>query len=132
MSDLRFRVGETSDLAQKEKTPKKNLRSMSTTAGKVKNNWKKTRRNSGPTPVARGGSGATAPLFAAPPVASSPGSPLPHLLDGHRKIVRSSAIPARSCPGPVQYHWGSIIELEVPPDETPELMTLRSHNTNAL
>jgi len=29
-------------------------------------------------------------------VASSPGSPLPHLLDGHRKLVGSSAIPARS------------------------------------
>jgi len=28
-------------------------------------------------------------------VASSPGSPLPHLLDGHRKLVGSSAIPAR-------------------------------------
>jgi len=51
-------------------------------------------------------------------VASSPGSPLPHLLDGHRKLVGSSAIPARSCPGPVWYHWGSIVELEVPPDET--------------
>jgi len=34
-------------------------------------------------------------------VASSPGSPLPHLLDGHRKFVGSSAIPSRSCPGPV-------------------------------
>jgi len=32
-------------------------------------------------------------------VAGSPGSPLPHLLDGHRKLVGSSAIPARSCPG---------------------------------
>jgi len=29
-------------------------------------------------------------------VASSPGSPLPHLLDGHRKPVESSAIPART------------------------------------
>jgi len=28
-------------------------------------------------------------------VASSPGSPLPHLLDGHRKLVRRSAIPTR-------------------------------------
>jgi len=46
-------------------------------------------------------------------VASSPGSPLPHLLDGHRKLVGCSAIPARSCPGPVRYHWGSIVELEV-------------------
>ena len=44
-------------------------------------------------------------------VASSPGSPLPHLLDGHRKLVGCSAIPARSCPGPVRYHWGSIVEL---------------------
>ena len=35
-------------------------------------------------------------------VASSPGSPLPHFLNGHRKLVGSSAIPARSCPGPVQ------------------------------
>ena len=35
-------------------------------------------------------------------VASSPSSPLPHLLDGHRKLVGSSAIPARSCPGPVR------------------------------
>jgi len=30
-------------------------------------------------------------------VASSPSSPLPHLLDRHRKLVGSSAIPARSC-----------------------------------
>jgi len=36
-------------------------------------------------------------------VASSPGSPLPHLLDGHRKLVGRSAIPARSCPRPVMY-----------------------------
>jgi len=42
-------------------------------------------------------------------VASSPGSPLPHLLDGHRKLVRCSTIPARSCPGPVRYPWGSIV-----------------------
>ena len=42
-----------------------------------------------------------------------------------RKRVGRSAIPARSCPGPVRYHWGSIAELEVPPDETPELMTLQ-------
>ena len=33
-------------------------------------------------------------------VASSPGSPLQHLLDGHRKLVGRSAIPARSCPRP--------------------------------
>ena len=60
-------------------------------------------------------------------VASSPGSPLPHLLDGHRKLVGCSAIP-----GPVRYHWGSIVELEVPPDETPGLMTLQPQNTNIL
>jgi len=65
-------------------------------------------------------------------VASSPGSPLPHILDGHRKLVGCSAIPARSCPGPVRYSLGSIIELEVPPDETPGLMTLHPHNTNVL
>ena len=65
-------------------------------------------------------------------VASSPGSPLLHLLDRHRKLVGYSAIPARSCPGPVRYHWGSIVELEVPPDETPGLMTLHPHNTNVL
>jgi len=65
-------------------------------------------------------------------VASSPGSPLPHLLDGHRKLVGSSVILARSCPGPVRYHWGSIVELEVPPDKTPGLMTLHPHNTNVL
>jgi len=51
-------------------------------------------------------------------VASSPASPLPHLLDGHRKLVGCSPIPARSCPGPVRYPWGSIAGLEVPPDET--------------
>jgi len=39
-------------------------------------------------------------------VASSPGSLLPYLLDGLRKLVGRSAIPARSCPGPVRYHWG--------------------------
>jgi len=65
-------------------------------------------------------------------VTSSPGSPLPHLLDGHRKLVGRSAIPARSCPGPVRYHWGSIVEFEVPPNETPGLMTLHPHNTNVL
>jgi len=51
-------------------------------------------------------------------VASSPCSSLPHLLDRHRKLVGSSAIPARSCPGPVRYHWRSIVELEVPPRNT--------------
>jgi len=65
-------------------------------------------------------------------VASSPGLPLPHLLDGHKKLVGRSAIPARSCPGPVRYNWGSIVELEVPPDETPGLITLHPHNTNVL
>jgi len=83
--------------------------------------------------MARGGCGAKAPPLAARPyVASSPGSPLLHLLDGHRKLVGCSAIPARSCPGPVQYAWGSIVELEVPPDKTPGLMTLHPHNTNVL
>jgi len=65
-------------------------------------------------------------------VASSPGLPLPHLLDRHRKLVGRSAIPARSCPGPVRHHWGSIVELEVFPDETPGLMTFQAHNTNIL
>jgi len=65
-------------------------------------------------------------------VASSPSSPLPHLLDRHRKLVRRSAIPACSCPGPVWCPWGSIGELEVPPNETPELMTFHPHNTNVL
>ena len=65
-------------------------------------------------------------------VASSPGSPLPHLLDRHRKLVGCSAVPARSCPGPVRYPWRSIVELEVPLDETPGLMTLQPHNTNVV
>jgi len=65
-------------------------------------------------------------------VASSPSSPLPHLLHGHRQLVGRSEIPARSCPGPVQYHWGSIVGLEVLPDKTPGLMTLQPHNTNVL
>jgi len=65
-------------------------------------------------------------------VASSPGSPLPHLLDGHRKLVGLSAIPARSFSKPVWYPWGSVVELEEPPDETPGLMTLQPHNTNVL
>ena len=65
-------------------------------------------------------------------VASFPASPLPYLLDRHRKLVGRSAIPARSCPGPVRYHWGSLAELEVPPDETPGLMTLHPHNTIVL
>jgi len=65
-------------------------------------------------------------------VASSPGSSLPHLLDGHGKLVGCSAIPARSSPGPVRYHWGSMVELEMPPDETPGLMTIHAHNTNVL
>jgi len=65
-------------------------------------------------------------------VASSPGSPLPHLLDRHRKLVGRSAIPARSYPRPLQYHWGRTVELEVTPDETPGLITLYPHNTNVL
>jgi len=65
-------------------------------------------------------------------IASFPGSPLPHLLDGHIKLVGCSAIPARSRPGPIPYHWGSIVELELPPDETPGLMTPHHHNTNVL
>jgi len=65
-------------------------------------------------------------------VASSPSSPLPHLLDGHRKLVGFSAITARLCPGPVRYHRGSIVELEAPPDEMPGLMTLHPHDTNVL
>ena len=84
--------------------------------------------------MARCGSGAKAPPLAAHPyVASSHGSPLPHRLDRHRILVGCSAIPgARSCPGPVWYPWGSIVELEVPPDKTPGLMTLHPHNTNVL
>jgi len=34
-------------------------------------------------------------------------------------------------PGPVRYHWGSIVELEVPLDGTPGLMALHPHNTNS-
>ena len=45
--------------------------------------------------------GSSLELYAFYYVASSPGSPLPHLLDGHRKLVGCSASPARSCPGPV-------------------------------
>ena len=37
-------------------------------------------------------------------VTTSTGSPLPHLLDGHTKLVGCSAIPAMSCPGPVRYN----------------------------
>jgi len=33
---------------------------------------------------------------------------------------------------PVRYHWGGIIELEVPPNETLGLMTLHLHNTNKI
>jgi len=65
-------------------------------------------------------------------VANSPGSHLSHLLDGHRKLVGCSGIPARSCPGPVRYYRGSIVELEVSPDETPGLKTLHPYNTNVL
>jgi len=55
-------------------------------------------------------------------VASSQGSPLPHpsfFLDKHRDIERCSAIQESACPGLVGYDWGSIVELDVPPDETP-------------
>jgi len=45
-------------------------------------------------------------------VASSPGSPLPHLLDGQRKLVGCSAIPVRSCPGPVWYHCSGSSQVE--------------------
>ena len=65
-------------------------------------------------------------------VTNSLSLPLPHLLDGHGKLVGCSAIPARSSPGPVRYHWGSMVELEMPPDETPGLMTIHAHNTNVL
>jgi len=57
-------------------------------------------------------------------VASSPGSPLPYILDGHRKLVGSSAIPTSSCPRPSWYPWGSIVGWEVPPDESSGLITL--------
>jgi len=62
----------------------------------------------------------------------SPGLPLLHLLDQHRDVVGSSAFPAGACTEPVRYPWGSIVELEVPPDKTPGLMTLHLHNTNVL
>ena len=42
-------------------------------------------------------------------VASSPSSPIPNLLDGHRKLVGCSAITARSCLGPARYHCESIL-----------------------
>jgi len=57
-------------------------------------------------------------------VASSPGTPFPHILDEHRKLVESSAISTSSCPRPSEYPWGSIVEWEVPSDETPGLITL--------
>jgi len=45
-------------------------------------------------------------------VASSPGSPLPHLRDGQRKLsVGCIAIPARSYPRLVWYPWESIVEV---------------------
>ena len=67
-------------------------------------------------------------------VATSPGSPLLHLLDGHRKLIGCSAIPARSCPGPVSLSLRKYYKvwLEVPPDETPGLTTIQPHNTNVL
>jgi len=80
-------------------------------------------------PIARGSSPE---LSAFTMSLAPPGLPLPHLLDGHRKLVGCSAIPARSCPGPVRYPWGSIVELEVPPDETLGLITFHFHNTNVL
>jgi len=58
--------------------------------------------------------------------------PSPIFLTHTEKLVGSSVIPARSCSGPVRYPWGSIVELEVPPDETSGLMTLHPHNTNVL
>jgi len=63
-------------------------------------------------------------------VARSPGSPHPHLLDGHRKLVGCSAVPARSCPGPVRYPWVSIMGLEAPPNKTPGLMRLHPQSAN--
>ena len=51
-------------------------------------------------------------------VAGSPGSPLPYLLDGHRKLAGYTAmIPARSCPGPVRYHWGRRYSYNEPLDK---------------
>jgi len=65
-------------------------------------------------------------------VASTPSSPLLHLLDRHKDTAGCSAIPASSCPGPVRYPWRRIVELEVHPDETPGLMTLHHHTINVL
>jgi len=49
-------------------------------------------------------------------------------------ISLHSAIPALSYPGPVRYPWRSVVELQVPADETSGLMTpwLHPHNTNVL
>jgi len=102
---------------------RKHLKKHSTTAEKVKNNKKPQR-----TLVRilwRVAAPGLKPLRL--PRASmslcSPGSPLPHLLDGHRKLLGCSAISTRLCPGPVRYHWAGIVELQVSPDETPGLMT---------
>jgi len=63
---------------------------------------------------------------------SPPVHPSPIFLTDTEKLVGCSVIPARSCPGPVWYPWGSIEELEMPPGETPGLMTFHPHNTNIL
>ena len=148
MSDFRFRVEETSDLTKQEKHPKKH----STIAIQSEKHprkqvgalarllWRAAAAGLKPLCLPRARNEASScPGICTRTlrfhyVASSPGSPLPHLqvLDGHRKLVGSSAIPARSCPEPVWYYWGSIVELEVPSDETPGLMTLHPHNTNVL
>jgi len=98
--------------SKRKKTPR---RKHATTAEKVKNKeknpvetlvrllWRAAAPGLKPGP----------PLAARPYVASCPGSPLPHLLDGHKKLVGCSAIPVRSCPGPGRYTWGRIVELEV-------------------
>ena len=57
LSDLRFRVEEPSDLPEKGKTPEKTLYYRR----KSEKQQTKTRGNSGPTPVARGGSACRAP-----------------------------------------------------------------------
>ena len=82
-------------------------------------------------PVALG-SEASPGLFAFTMSLTPPVHPSPIFLTNTENVVGSSAIPARSCPGPVWYHWRSIIELEVPPDETTGLTTLHPHNTNVL
>jgi len=108
LSDLRLRVEETSDLKKIGENSEKGGYNPYRTKKQGKSAKKETkiRIGLGQTPVGRGDSGAKAsPLAARPYVARSPGSPLPHLLDGHSKHVGCSAIPARSCPGPVLYPW---------------------------